>query len=114
MKQGTYSRARRLGSAMGRVAQGSPRENPADVFEYAVGLAVTRRLIRAGNVANAHAFADAFLVAWLRARDRRDQAKRVRRGLLDIAASDVMVGTLDPRVLPTRGVMRFLVETVAR
>lgn len=88
MKQGTHHRSRRVGSAMGRIAQGAPRENPSDIFNYAVGLAVSRRLVNTANIANAYAFADAFMMAWLRARGRRDQAARVRRGLAVIALEE--------------------------
>lgn len=88
MKSGTHHRSRRVGSALGRIARGDTRDNPGQVFTEAVALAVSRRLVPTDDVEHAYAFADAYLVAWLRHRFRHDDAKALRRGLMRIAIEE--------------------------
>jgi hypothetical protein len=72
---------------MGRVASGHPSDPVDTVFYRAVELATSRRLVpNRANRAHVYAFAEAFVVAWLRERGRGPEAvarRRLIRGARD-------------------------------
>lgn len=105
-------RSTRVGSAMGRVAGGHPDDPVDTVFFRAAELAVTRRLVpNRANRTHLFAFADAFLVAWLRARGRKAEASYRRRALREARTH---FGTGGEYRIPAQNRTRVLKQLIER